>query len=297
MPVWVDEQGRVTSLHVTPRNYNNARISSDGTRVAFDIQDGASRDLWIYDVNHVTLTPLTSDGGSSFPIWGPGDTYVLFASYRTGRLRIFKQSVAGGEPELFATLPETAGIPMSLSADGEELLVTWSDPNHPLWDGDLYVSALGEHDSRHRSFIQRNYNQRHRHGMWSPDGKWVAYASDESGRWEVYVEPYPGPGAKTMISTDGGHQPLWSRDGTRLFYRSDDKMMAVAVKTKPAFDVTDVRELFERRFLSRINYRSYDVTSDDTFLMIQEPQEPAPLGINIVLNWFEELKRPAESEQ
>ncbi|MHC4354572.1 MAG: hypothetical protein ACYS0H_17850, partial [Planctomycetota bacterium] len=129
------------------------------------------------------------------------------------------------------------------------------------------------------------------------DGKWVAYASDESGRWEVYVEPYPGPGAKTMISTDGGHQPLWSRDGTRLFYRSDDKMMAVAVKTKPAFDVTDVRELFERRFLSRINYRSYDVTSDDTFLMIQEPQEPAPLGINIVLNWFEELKRPAESEQ
>jgi Tol biopolymer transport system component len=184
---------------------------------------------------------------------------------------------------------------MSLSADGSELLVTWSDPNHPLWDEDLWVSALGENNREPRPFIQRNHNQRH--VVWSPDGRWVAYASDESGRWEVYVEPYPGPGAKTMISTNGGHQPLWSRDGRRLFYRSDDRMMAAIVKTEPALDVTDIKELFERRFLSRINYRSYDVTSDDTFLMIQEPHEPAPLGINVVLNWFEELRRSAESEE
>jgi Tol biopolymer transport system component len=133
--------------------------------------------------------------------------------------------------------------------------------------------------------------------VWSPDGKWIAYASDESGRWEVYVEPYPGTGAKTMISTDGGQQPLWSRDGKELFYRSGDKMMAATVRTEPELDVAEITELFERRFLSRINYRSYDVTSGGTFLMIQEPQESAPLGINVVLNWFEELKRPAESEE
>lgn len=295
MPAWVDRQGKVTPVAVTPRNYNNARISSDGERVAFDIRDGASRDIWIYDVNRTTLTPLTSDGGSSFPIWAPGDTSVLFASYRTGSLEILRQGVSGGEPESLATLPKTAGIPMSLSADGTELLLTWSDPNHPLWDGDLWVSALGERDRKPWPFIQRNYNQRH--GVWSPDGKWIAYASDESGRWEVYVEPYPGTGVKTMISTDGGHQPLWSRDGKELFYRSGDKMMAATVRTEPEFDVAEITELFERRFLSRINYRSYDVTSDGTFLMIQEPQEPAPLGINVVLNWFEELKRPAESEK
>lgn len=295
MPVWVDEQGKATRLQVTPRNYNNARISSDGTRVAFDIQDGANRDIWIYDVNHTTLTPLTSDGGSSFPMWGPGDTCVLFASYRTGRLQVLKHSIAGGKPELLITLPETAGIPVSLSANGTDLLVTWSDPNHPLWDGDMWVAPLSGRDSKSRHFIQRNYNQRH--GVWSPDGKWAAYASDESGRWEVYVEPYPGPGAKTMISTEGGHQPLWSRDGKKLFYRSGDKMMAATVRTEAGFEVIGVEELFERRFLTRINYRSYDVTSDGTFLMIQEPHESAPLGINVVLNWFEELKRSADSEE
>ena len=289
MPVWVDRHGKVTSLEgATPRNYNNARISSDGTRIAFDIQDGASRDIWIYDVNHPTLSPLTSDGSSSFPIWGPADEYVLFASYRTGKLRMFKQSLAGGEPELLAALPETAGIPMSRSADGTELLLTWSDPNHPLWDEDMWVTPLDKSQGESQSLIQRNHNQRH--GDWSPDDKWVAYASDESGRWEVYVEPYPGPGAKTMISTAGGQQPLWSRDGDELFYRSGDKMMAATIKTESGFEVTNVEELFERRFLSRISYRSYDVTGDGRFLMIQEPQKPEALGINVVLNWFEELK-------
>jgi len=289
IPVWVDGQGKVTRLGVTPRNYNNARISSDGSRVAFDIQDGASRDIWIYDVNHTTLTPLTSDGGSSFPIWGTDNSCVLFASYGTGRLHILKQSIAGGEAELLASLPETAGIPMCLSADGKELLITWSDPNHPLWDGDIWVASLDGGEVLPRPFIQRNHNQRH--GVWSPDGKWIAYASDESGRWEVYVEPYPGPGAKTMISTEGGHQPLWSRDGGTLFYRSGDKMIAVTVKTQSEFKVISAEETFDRQFLSRINYRSYDVTSDGTFLMIQELQEPARPGINIVLNWFEELKQ------
>ncbi|MHC4567886.1 MAG: TolB family protein [Planctomycetota bacterium] len=271
-----------------PRNYNNVRISSDDTRIVFDIKDGASRDIWIYDVDHPTLNPLTSDGSSSFPIWGPADEYVLFASYQTGRLRMFKQSLAGGEPELVAALPEAAGIPMSCSADGTELLLTWSDPSRPLWDEDMWVTPLGKHDGEPWHFVQRNHNQRH--GTWSPDGKWAAYASDESGRWEVYVEPYPGSGAKAMISTAGGQQPLWSRDGDELFYRSGDKMMAATIETEAGFKVTNVKELFERRFLSHINYRSYDITSDGTFLMIQEPQKPEALGIKVVLNWFEELK-------
>jgi len=295
MPVWVDRQGKVEPVSgAMPRNYNNARISSDGSRIAFGIQDGADRDIWIYDVNRTTLSPLTSDGTSSFPIWGPADESVLFASYRSQRLQMFRQSIAADQRQLLTTLTEEAGIPMSLSGDGTELLVTWSDPNHPLWDDDLRVASLDTQNRVPRPFIQRNHNQRH--GVWSPDGQWVAYASDESGRWEVYVEPYPGPGAKTMISTEGGHQPLWSRDGTELLYRSGEKMMAATIKTEPEFDVS-IEELFERRFLSRIDYRSYDVAGNGKFLMIQEPREPAPLGVNVVLNWFEELRRPANEEQ
>jgi len=207
---------------------------------------------------------------------------------------MLRQSIAGNQPELLATLPGATGIPMSLSDDGTELLVTWSDPNHPLWDDDLRVAPLAAQDRVPRPFIQRNHNQRH--GVWSPNGEWVAYASDESGRWEVYVEPYPGPGAKTMVSTEGGHQPLWSRDGAELFYRSGDRMMAATIRTAPVFEVSNTEELFERRFLSRIDYRSYDVTRDGRFLMIQEPQEPATLGINVVLNWFEELRQIAPAQ-
>jgi len=295
MPVWVDRQGRVEPVPAaTGRNYNNARISSDGSRIAFGIKDGTNRDIWIYDVNRTTLSPLTSDGASSFPIWGPADESVLFASYRSQRLQMFRQSIAGGKPQLLTTLADAAGIPMSLSGDGTEMLVTWSDPNHPLRDDDLRVAPLAAQDRLARLFIQRNHNQRH--GIWSPDGEWVAYASDESGRWEVYVEPYPGPGAKTMISTEGGHQPLWSRDGTELFYRNGDKMMAATIKTEPVFEISNIEELFERRFLSRIDYRSYDVTREGKFLMIQEPQEPTRLGINVVLNWFEELRQIAPAE-
>jgi serine/threonine-protein kinase len=238
-PVWVDRQGKVQPVPgAMPRNYNNARISADGSRIAFDIQDGASRDIWIYDVNHATLSPLTSDGASSFPIWAAAGESVLFASYGDQKLDVFGQSVAGGEPQLAASLAEATGIPLSCSADGTELLVTWSDPNHPLRDDDLRVVPLAGRDRLARPFIQRNHNQRH--GVWSPNGQWV--------------------------------------------------------KTESAFEVSSIEELFEGRFLSRIDYRSYDVTGDGRFLMIQEPHEPAPLGIRVVLNWFEELRRTTSGQ-
>ncbi|GAI98958.1 unnamed protein product, partial [marine sediment metagenome] len=113
-----------------------------------------------------------------------------------------------------------------------------------MWDDDIYVVLLDKQDQMSHShpFFQRNHNQRH--GIWSPDGHWIAYASDESGRWEVYVEQYPGSGVKTMISTEGGFQPVWSRDGKELFYRSGDKMIAASIETQPEFRVTRIEELF-----------------------------------------------------
>jgi Tol biopolymer transport system component len=293
-PVWVDRQGQAYPLPAaTPRNYGNARISSDGRRAAFDIQDGRNSDIWIYDLIRHTLNPLTSDGSSVFAVWAPDGESVLFGSYRTGKPRLFRQSMAGGEPELFATLEELVGMPVACSPDGKELLIVWSDPNHPRWDDDIYLVSLDKQNGKNqpRPFIQRNHNQRH--GVWSPDGRWVAYASDESGRWEVYVEPYPGPGPKTMISTDGGYQPLWSRDGKELFYRCGYKMIAGTIETKPEFRVTRYEVLFEAPYLFRVNRIDYDVAPDGRFLMIQDSQEPTPVSVNVVLNWFEQLKRLA----
>jgi len=290
-PVWVDRQGQVEPLPAaTPRNYNNVRISPDGAYAAFIIVDGDNSDIWIYDLIRHTLNPLTSDGVSGNPIWMPDGKFVLFGSYGNGKPQLFKQSVpSSGKQELLITSEEFVGVPTSCSPDGKELLLAASDPKYPKLDDDISVFSLDRQNGKphSRSFIRRNNNQRH--GVWSPDGRWIAYSSEESGSWEIYVEPYPGPGPKTMISTEGGYQPVWSRDGKELLYFSghgSPRMIAATIETEPEFRVIEFKELFEA-----INYRNYDIAPDGRFLMIQESQESTTLGINVVLNWSEELKR------
>jgi serine/threonine-protein kinase len=129
--------------------------------------------------------------------------------------------------------------------------------------------------------------------MFSPDGDWLAYVSDESGREEVYVRPYPGPGAKHPVSSEGGREPVWSADGQELFYRNGDKMMVVAVETEPDFNAGRPRVLFEGSYaMGSGGGYNYDVTPDGRrFLMVRRQLGPAPRQINVVLNWAEELKR------
>jgi len=185
-----------------------------------------------------------------------------------------------GQRELLA---ESSGAPTSCSPDGRELLTA----NNIA----IGVFPLEQNEKSHpRLFIQRNNMQRQ--GVWSPDGRWVAYASDESRWWEVYVEPYPGPGPKIMISTEGGYEPKWSRDGKELFYRSadGDRVTAARIETEPEFRVIGYEELFEGKYLTG-EFHHYDVAPDGRFLMIQESEELTPPCIHVVLNWFEELKR------
>ena len=128
--------------------------------------------------------------------------------------------------------------------------------------------------------------------MFSPDGGWIAFVSNRSGQFEVYVKAYPGPGGMMQISTEGGTEPHWSPDGKELFYRNQDKMMAVSIQTEPTFEAAAPEVLFERAYaLFNLNmYTNYDVDAQGRFLMIKDTdQEPAQ--INVVLNWFEELKR------
>ena len=131
--------------------------------------------------------------------------------------------------------------------------------------------------------------------MFSPDGNWLAYVSNESGSNEVYVQPYPGPGGKRQISTDGGAEPVWARDSGELFYRDGSQMIAVDITTEPTFSAGTPRLLFEGNYqVSTAVIANYDITPDgQRFLMIQdgEEQEGAATQINVVLNWFEELKQ------
>jgi serine/threonine-protein kinase len=127
----------------------------------------------------------------------------------------------------------------------------------------------------------------------SPDGHFIAYNSDESGRAEVYVRPYPGPGGKWQISTDGGTEPVWNPKGRELFYRSGNKMMAVDVTTEPTFSVGKPKMLFEGAYIpTPRSFPDYDVSPDgERFLMLKSTEQSAPAQINVVLNWFEELKQ------
>ncbi|MGH9389039.1 MAG: hypothetical protein ACRD1Z_05435, partial [Vicinamibacteria bacterium] len=128
---------------------------------------------------------------------------------------------------------------------------------------------------------------------------WIAYDSNESGRREVYVRPFPGPGATWQVSTEGGYQPVWARNGKEIFYRNGDKMMAVQVETKPSFQLSKPEILFEGRFEGAtgwFGYANYDVTPDgQRFLMIRAEEESAPTRIHVVLNWAEELKEKVPS--
>ncbi len=177
----------------------------------------------------------------------------------------------------------------SWSPDGQ--LLAYTEVN-PTTGYDIWVLRLG--DRKAQPFLRTPFNEGA--PQFSPDGRWLAYISDESGRFEIYVQPYPGPGGKWQISTEGGTEPVWNRNGRELFYRSGDKMMAVDITTQPSFSAGKPRMLFEGPVPADPVRRSanYDVSPDgQRFLMLKpvEQAQAAPTQINVVLNWFEELKQ------
>jgi Tol biopolymer transport system component len=215
---------------------------------------------------------------------------------------------SGGLHRLTDTPPRTTAdvlsIPYSWSPDGQSLSFVQVVPTKEAEFWILHVgnpSAPSDQvDRAQRMPIQMRGTEGAPH--LSPDGRWLAYASDESGRRQIYVQPYPGPGGKWQISTDGGNEPQWSRNGKELFYRSGNKMMAVDIATQTGFAAAKPRQLFEGRYMvtstgwARPNY---DVSPDgQRFLMLKpvEPEQAPVTQINVVLNWSEELKRLAPAK-
>jgi eukaryotic-like serine/threonine-protein kinase len=164
------------------------------------------------------------------------------------------------------------------------------DPSPSSGQGSSAGSGQGR---KAQPFLRTPFNENT--SRFSPDGRWMVYMSDESGRNEIYAQPYPGPGGKWQISTVGGTEPVWNPNGRELFYRSGDRMMAVDIATQPGFVAGTPRMLFEGRYeVAPAPIVNYDVSPDgQRFLMVKpgEQAQAAPTQINVVLNWFEELKR------
>ena len=177
---------------------------------------------------------------------------------------------------------------MSWSPDGQ--LLAFMEVN-PATQRDIWVLRMGNHKAE--PFLKTKFDESV--PRFSPDGNWLAYISNESGRYEIYVQAYPGPGGKWQISTEGGTEPAWNRNGRELFYRNGDKMMAVDIVTQPSFAAGKPRMLFEGQYFANdwpLIGAAYDVSPDgQRFLMVKASEQAASASqINVVLNWFEELK-------
>jgi eukaryotic-like serine/threonine-protein kinase len=285
--VWVSRNGTEQVLSAPANSYTYPRLSPDGHRLAVTIRNPTAQ-TWIYDFDRGALTRLTFNGTENeVPVWSPDGKRIAHISNTEGPVNMYWEAADGsGGFEPLKTTQDTE-VPSSFSPDGKFL--AYVDINGTT-GYDIWVMRMSDRTAE--PFLKTQYAEAA--PRFSPDGHWIAYVSDESGRYEVYVQPYPGPGGKYQISTDGGTEPIWNSSGKELFYRNGDKMMAAEVSTEPTFSIGKTTTLFEGHYAKTSGtFPFYDVSPDgQRFLMFRSAEEDASLTqIVVVQNWFEELKR------
>ena len=266
--VWSDRTGKTDAVPLEPRRYVGPRLSTDGRKLLVEVV-GANDHLWISDLARGTLSRLTFDQENLTPVWTADSQSVIFARYATGVPNLtMMRADGGGKPVRFGA--STSPIfPSAASADGRWIGALRHAPSTG-WDVVVYPSSDG---TKPHLEIVTPFNE----GApdFSPDGKWIAYSNDESGRTEVYVQPLERGGERTAISIGGGTEPVWSRDGREIFYRSGNRMMSVPVSTAGGFTAGHPVILFERKFAAFFSTigRSYDVGPDGRFMFVEALQE------------------------
>ena len=287
--VWVDQKGGAQPIIPLKAPFFAPRLSPDGQRIAY-ITLGRECRVWVYDLDRGTANRLTGEGKSLNVTWTPDGKRLVFNWSRSGQTNLYWQAADGSSPMEQLTTSDYSHSPGSFSPDGATLAFLELHPD-TIWD--IHLLDLRSHritpflNSRAYEFYQE----------FSPDGRWLAYGSNESGTHEVYVRPFPGPGGKWLISRYGGTQPLWSRNGKQLFYRWRDEVWVVDVQTAGGFSVSKPRLLFKAPgFRSGDPIRVWDISLDGQhFLMVKSEERKIQPVTEMILvqNWFEELKRLA----
>jgi Tol biopolymer transport system component len=279
--LWVDRKGQTRPASHSARAFGHPALSPDGKRLAAVIH-GTDDDIWTCDLERDTWTRLTFESDNQEPIWSPDGKRIVFSSNRKGPFNLFVMLADGSAPpeQLFAS--ENWIYPNSFSPDGA--LVAFSEQTRSGYDIGLVAPARG---ASPRPFLATPLEELI--PRFSPDGKWIAYVARESGHADIFVRPYPGPGAKVLVSSKGGDEPAWAPNGRELFYREGPRMMAVPIRTAPQFQAGVPEVLFEGLYEPGNEYVNYDVSADGRRFVLVKGSE-TPLQIVVVPDWFDELE-------
>jgi len=285
----LDEAGKMSPLLPVPGNYSFPTLSPDGHRLALM----SAGDIWVYELGRTSMTRLTFGGGYGFPVWTADGRYLVF---RGTRGMLWTRADGMGQPQVL-TQSGNPQNPQSFTPDGKQLAFVEIAPatGADIWILPVESGASGLRAGKPEAFLQTPFHERG--PMFSPDGRWLAYFSNESGNYRVYVDSFPHKGSKRQVSPDGNSGPIWSRNGKDLFFvhfRAPTELMAVSYKSRGASFVTDKPRVWSREIALFTAARSYDPAPDGRHIVVllpaDTPQEPHDRLI-FLLNFFDELRR------
>ncbi len=275
--VWVDRQGEASVLAGSPELIHQATLSRDGRRVVY----GAMRAQWIMDLVTGARTRLVSEFRSWHGGWLPGDTRIVFSSNKDGDWDLYTLGTSGGEVTPLLKRPFAQHV-QAVAPDGSIVFLE----RLPATGSDLWTLAP---NGQVTPLVVTPFNETA--ASVSADGRYVAYVSDESGRNEVFVIPSSGKGDRVTVSIDGGTGPVWSRDGRELFYRAGDDLLGIQVRTTAGLVLGERKRIVDLSAYDPGYFHEFDVSADgQRFLLIRTEPASRPVRLDIILNWFEELK-------
>jgi serine/threonine-protein kinase len=286
--VAVDRTGTATPFAALPRRYVAPRLAPDDRRLLVTVE-GPIADLWLYDISSGALSQTTFDASASYPVWTLDGLRATFSSNKSGVPNLFWTDVFQQGPAERLAASDDLQIPGSWSPDGPTLAFV---EQKPATGRDIWLLRL-DRDRAARPFIDSPSDESA--PRFSPDGRSLAYVSNETGRNEVYVRSLTDPARMRPVSTDGGAEPVWARDGSELFYRAGTKMMAVTIAAGAEMRVAKPHTLFDGEFdKGTIDAANYDVTADHRFVMVQAAERTtAQPTLHVLLHWFDTIALPS----